>query len=406
MEHQGNEETRNPLMHEVLADDAREGHEKRLARYSAAKARQQVVSEFILQQNSFSDKPTLEREQKALDDCGSFLIYRHYYVVDRYRLLAGCTCKKHLLCALCAIRRAAKCVAVYSEKIDIVTAGQEYDTLLVTLTIKNGYDLAERYEHLQTSVKKLLHRRRNALLKNPKTDTLFKHVVGAIYSYEVTVNDLDEFHPHVHMIVMVPKGTFHFDEITIKKKVVKVPVSLQQGLVKDWKEITGDSFIVDVRLIEDEKDKISALVETFKYALKFSEMAVETQVACYRVLKCRRMIGSMGALFGVKLPDSLNDPLLPGEEKYVDLVYQYSGVNFGYQMVSHGHAEIQENSSQRRKSSKKKRKDPDGPEAKFAVQVSDYRKKAAFYGTTDAIKEKARERIDLIERTGQEPVPF
>ena len=365
--YENRQETKNPLLSEILADDATEGHSKRLSRYAAAKARQLQVVDYIVQQNVISDKPLLVKEHKALDECGGFLVFRHYYQLDKYRMLAGCTCKKHLLCALCAIRRAAKCVAVFSEKINHVTLGQEYDTLLITLTIKNGSDLAERYNHLQGSFKKLLQKRKNALKAKPTQDTLLKHVSGAIYSYEVTISDDGEYHPHMHMIALVPKGVFSYQKRTIKKKVVSVAVDLWSGLVEDWHEITGDSKIVDVRKIENEEDQISALVETFKYALKFSEMDVETQVACYLVLKSRRMIGSMGALFGVKLPENLNDELLPGEEKYVDLVYQYSGLNFGYQLTSHGEIGLEVKSLQRRHSRREKKVSE--PVLKYAAEV-------------------------------------
>lgn len=358
-------ETKNPLLNEVLADDSTEGHEKRLSRYAAAKGRQQEVSDYILQQNInqvtgemvLSPDHAMMKVRDSLQECGSFLIFRHYFELEKYRLLAGCTCKKHLLCALCAIRRAAKCVAVYSEKIGQVTQGQEYDTCLITLTVKNGPDLSERYDHLQGAFQKLLQKRKNSLKKKPTQDTAFKHVAGAIYSYEVTYHSGSGFHPHMHMIALIPKGIFVIQERTIKEKLVKVLPDLWAALVEDWKEITGDSKIVDVRLIENEDEKMSALVETFKYALKFSEMDVAVQVACYSVLRTRRMIGSMGALFGVKLPVNLNDDLLPGEEKFIDLVYQYSGVNFGYQMISHGETSMQVSTLSQRFSNRKRKQD-------------------------------------------------
>ena len=174
---------KDPLRSEILADDASVDHEKRLTRYSVAMARKQEVVDHILVLKEQGYKFNLDKELKALQDCGSFLIYRHYYLVDRFRLLAGCTCKKHLLCPLCAIRRAAKCVAVGFQKIEDVLqrgyeTGVEYDQVLITLTIKNGDDLEERFLHLTNSFKMLLQKRRNALKKRPKTDTVFKHVLG------------------------------------------------------------------------------------------------------------------------------------------------------------------------------------------------------------------------------------
>lgn len=332
-------EKENPLRSEVLADDTGRDHEKRLARYAKAKDRQQVVTSYMVAQKDQVGKFDLGRELKALQECGEFLIYRHYYEKDVYRLRGGCTCKKHLLCALCAIRRAAKCIAVYSEKIaTVIDSGPKYDQLLITFTVKNGYNLVERMDHLKASFGKLIQKRRASLVKNPKTDTEFKHVQGAIYSYETTFNEDEGFHPHIHMLALVPQGQFRYTEMTIKNKRVKVPVSLWRDLKDNWQTFTEDSFIVDVRLIESQHDQLAALVETFKYALKLSDLDVAVQVDAYRALRGRRLIGSMGALFGVKLPENLDDDLLPSEEKYIDIVYQYSGV-FGYQEASRGYFE-------------------------------------------------------------------
>jgi len=372
------EAEKNPLLNEVRQDhNSEEGHEKRLARYSTAKARQQKVTDYILQQNEINDKPTFLKELDALQECGSFLVFRHYYELEKYRMLAGCTCKKHLLCSLCAIRRAAKYVAVYDEKIKQVQADpdQAFDFLFITLTIKNGPDLAERYNHLRESFKKLLQLRKDSLKTRVKNKSLFRFVEGAIFSYEVTFNEAtEEYHPHLHMIALVKKGTFDFQDGEVKGKPVKQVPELWAGLVKDWKEICADgSKIVDVRLIDDEDGKMSALVETFKYALKFSEMPVAVQLTCYKTLKTRRMIGSMGALYGVSVPENLSDELLPGEEKYIDLVYQYSGIA-GYQLTSHGETSLQCSTLSQRFIPKKQRKVKVDAELRYQDRVTDYMK--------------------------------
>lgn len=353
-------EMENPqLVDEVLADLSPEGgQEKRLARYAAAKARQGLVSEYIINRNASSEKKTLEKEVKNLQECGSFLVFRHYFTLGLYKLVQGCTCKKHLLCALCAIRRAAKCIAIYSEKINQAKAESktEFDEVMITFTIKNGEDLAKRYDHLLDSMGRMLQKRRDALKKNPLTHTELKHVSGAVYSYEVTYSEEKGFHPHCHMIAMIPKGIFDFTSMKIKGKEVEVPRVLKDGIVQDWKQITGDSFIIDVRRIRESAmpqpgedisgTRLEALVEVFKYALKFNQINkdsdpdskenVKTQVEAYEVLKGRRMVGSFGVLFGVKIPENLNDsPLTDAELPFVDLVYQYSGVTFGYELTTH-----------------------------------------------------------------------
>ena len=346
------------LVQEVLADEAPAGgHEKRLERYAKAKARQALVVDYIEQHPDASVKKRLDSEFKALLNCGSFLLFRHYYTLDQYKLIQGCTCKKHLLCALCAIRRAAKCIAIYSEKINHVNevSPVEFDELMITFTVKNGEDLGERFDHLIDSMKKLLQKRRDALKAKAQTDTPMKCLDGAVYSYEVTYTPDKGYHPHVHMIALVPSGVLQFDRVSIKGKSVDVPLAFRHGLIEDWRKITQDSFVIDVRRIESTKtplegvdisgSRLEALVEVFKYALKMNQINkdesagsadnVRIQLDAYEVLRGRRLIGSFGNLWGVKIPENLNDePLTDEELPYVDLLYQYSGVTFGYQEIS------------------------------------------------------------------------
>ena len=242
--------------------------------------------------------------------------------LDVYKLVSGVTCKKHLLCALCAIRRAAKCIAVYSEKISQVRAEQktEFEELMITFTVKNGDDLQERFDHLLDSMKKILQKRRDSLKKNPLTSTEMKNISGAVYSYEVTYSEESGFHPHCHMIALVPPGSFEYTSVTIKGDSALVPLQLWKGIVEDWKAITGDSFIIDVRKIESVEmplpgegikgTRLQALIEVFKYALKMNRISkdhetdheenIRIQVEAYQILRGRRMIGSFGSSLGLR----------------------------------------------------------------------------------------------------------
>lgn len=359
---------KTPLEQEVLADISPEGqHEKRISRYSSAKGRQENVLEYILTTLDSAGKGNLEKEAEALRACGSYLIFRHYYSIDAYKMIAGCTCKKHLLCALCAIRRAAKYIAVYSQKIKAVSSlgvDREFDTVMITFTVKNGSDLEERFNHLLCSMKRLLQKRRNSLRLNPEVDTVLKHVTSAVYSYEITWNsDTEEWHPHCHMIALIPKGSFEFDEFHSKNKKGnwynwQRPTKLWKGLCADWQAITLDSKIIDVRKIDNPGSEIpepetpyqdladssllKALVETFKYALKMNDLDVEQQVHVYETLKGRRLIGSFGSLRGIRISKNLNDaPLDDSELPFIDLLYQYSGVTFGYQVIMRGELDIE-----------------------------------------------------------------
>jgi len=347
------------LVNEVLADNSPEGqHEKQLSRYAAAKQRQELVSDFILQEINASGTQRLHKELVALLECGSFLLYRHYYTIGEFKLTAGCTCKKHLLCALCAIRRAAKCIALYTQKINLVREGQDFEEVLITFTVKHSAEdsLEKSFDFLLDSMKKIIQKRRDSLKKNARTYTEMKHLVGGAYAYEVTFSAKNGYHPHCHMIALVPKGTFTFTEMTLKNKKALVPTVLRNGIIEDWLNITNGSNIIDVRKIENTDmiepgqdiagSRIEALVEVFKYALKLNQMDkssdsdsqqnIRLQVEAYEVLKSRHLMGSFGNLHGVKIPTNLNDqPLDASELPYIDLVYQYSGM-FGYQLTTHG----------------------------------------------------------------------
>lgn len=326
---------KNPLQAEVREDGAAEGHAKRLDRYSTAKRRQSQLVDYIVKQNEGLAKPLYQKELAALVDCGSFLLFRYYLAPQIYKMVGGCTCKKHLLCALCAIRRAARSIAIAQQKLDHMLQSGDYDAFFVTLTVKNGDDLQERFEHLVLSYQKLLHARRNALNKKRSTsNTCYRIIEGAFAAYEVTYNDKDQtFHPHIHSMVLVHRGSLSTEPVLIKKKVAQVPVDFWRLLSDEWKEITGDSFIVDVRKADSSEDMIQALVECFKYSLKMQKMDPGIQLACYDVLKGRRLHSAFGCLYGIKFENETNDELLPEDLEYIDLLYRYSE-SFGYQLFS------------------------------------------------------------------------
>ena len=62
------------------------------------------------------------------------------------------TCRQQLLCPFCALRRAAKHVKAYWDKVATVKAeNPELQLYFVTLTVKDGESLQERFNHLVTA---------------------------------------------------------------------------------------------------------------------------------------------------------------------------------------------------------------------------------------------------------------
>jgi len=282
-------------------DDLAGGHETgklpaRLERYGSGKARGLQMLAHLREHES--------HEQRAigfLRDCGDYLVFNQYYTVGETRLVGANFCKQHLICPLCAMRRGAKYVENYMERLSVILKDHPGLRLyMVTFTVKNGDDLEERFQHLRRSLGKL-HDRRRDVRKKGRGRSAISHVEGGVWSFEVT-NKGQGWHPHVHCIYLAPSAPS------------------QAALRAEWESITRDSFMVDVTPVSGEVAQ--GFAEVFKYAMKFSEMSLEDNVTAWRTFKGRRLIASFGLFYGVKVPEKLEDDPLDGLP-YVQLFYRY-----------------------------------------------------------------------------------
>ncbi|MEV7971462.1 protein rep [Sphaerisporangium sp. NPDC088356] len=266
--------------------------------------------------------------KRRLEACGNWLVFRNYYTVGETRLAKARFCMKHLLCPLCAIRRGAKSLAAYLDRFNEITSkNPRLVPYLLTLTVTNGEDLQERFDHLVKSWKSYHERRRDWLKKGRGFNELCK-VEGAVFSYEFTFSDKG-WHPHLHAIILVDPDQlidFDFKASGLKKS--------QSRLSQEWLSITGDSSIVDCRPI-DTQDPAKSFAEVFKYALKFSDLPPKENYHAYAILKGKRLQGSFGLFWGVKVPDKLTDELLDDELPYIELFYKYTDA--GYSVTHHHH---------------------------------------------------------------------
>lgn len=337
MKEEGNfsmDEKRKPLIDLALAGDSIKGSSdssealpNRVNRYGLARHQALQTLAYLDQQlnaEHLMDAERLKRILPRLRECGNYLVFNHYYRVDTVRLSKASFCMKHLLCPLCAIRRGAKSVGAYLERFEVIQKeNPRLKPYLLTLTVKNGPDLAERFEHCQKSVRKYLDRRRDSLKKGRGLCELSK-LQGGVFSYEVT-NKGNGWHPHMHMVALVdPSNPIDFDP--------KRPA--QSKLSKEWEQITGDSKIVDIRPITG--DPAEGFVEVFKYALKFSELTPEKNYEAFKILSGKRLVSSFGLFWGVQVPEALTDVLLENEP-YLELFYRYTPS--GYSLVSTKEAE-------------------------------------------------------------------
>lgn len=308
----------NPSPVDGLAAETGEGSDsyarlpERLTRYAVARHRAAAMSEYIaaaLECDSQHHKVVRE-----LEACGTYLVFRHFLESNRVRLHGMRSCRQHILCPLCAIRRGARGLARYMERIELVLReNPKLRAYMVTLTVKNGPDLGERFAHLQKSVRALngtRHGHRAGVSECVKA-------AGGVYSYEFKRgNGSGQWHPHLHAVWLSEE-----------------PISAVL-LSADWKRITGDSFIVDVHELYGEL--VDACCEVFKYAVKFGGLALADNWQAFLELRRHQLIGSFGNLRGVQIPEDLTDEMLD-EAKWVDLLYRFvdrGGVWWGYEIES------------------------------------------------------------------------
>ena len=294
------------LAAEGLGAQGQQGLAQRLARYGTAKTRNHAMAGHLCKEGL---RPLADR----LYRCGAFLRFRHYLERRETRLVESRSCDVSLLCPLCAIRRGGRFLRRYHERIEQLTPLHDFHT--VTLTVKNGPDLAERFAHLRRSFRRLRDRAKKGYGELART-------TGALWSFEFTKSE-HGWHPHVHMIVAVPKGSR------------PIYWGKDSPLGQDWLAATGDSFIVHARPIEgSEEQRIAALCESLKYALKFSTLSLDDNLAAFFTLKGKRLLASSGCFYGVvKEDEQLDDAEL--DEPYIEWLFRYAGAR-GYVLTNEG----------------------------------------------------------------------
>jgi len=280
--------------------DGIEALPQRVDRYGKAKKGAIDVAKYM------RDLPDHQAYSRRLLACGDYLVFRHYWSVDKVRLHGARLCCMHLLCPLCAIRRGSKALQAYLQRWEVIKVEKpSLKPFLVTLTVKDGDDLAERFNHLHKSQRELWMRKHRKRGQSP-----LQGIDGAVWSYEVKRGkNSGSWHPHLHMIVLAEN------------------MPDQAALSAEWHNITGDSFIVDVRPITG--DPVEGFMEVFKYAVKFSDQPAEDTVHAWHVLGGKRLLASSGCFRGVIIPEALTDDAEGFDDlPYVQLFYRFLGQGF------------------------------------------------------------------------------
>lgn len=315
-------EKENPLRDDCLAAESQQGADdalalpSRLERYSIAHRRALHMANYAISQNA-------PKVGHKLHDCGTWLLFRDYFTTGKVRLHSGYFCGQATLCPLCAIRRGAKLMKAYLDRLQVVQAeAPGLRPYLVTFTVKNGPDLGERFKNLRRAMQRMTQARRDHLKAPSKNKHVeFAKAVGGVHSIETKRGqNSGEWHPHAHMIWLCHEAPD------------------QAKLSEEWKHWTGDSFIVDVRPFRNSDEITSGFLEVFKYALKFSELPLADNWDAYFALRGKRLVDSFGCLRGVEVPEDLADECFD-DLPFVEMLYRYT--NGGYSLKRVGGLDVE-----------------------------------------------------------------
>ena len=320
-----NLDNKKPRIFDTLAGENIQGlgsteverHNDRIARFASLKNRAKLQENYLWSIAAFDTDKDIKSKQsylatkaaQKLSDCGNYLHFKNYFTTGEIKLTKMHVCAQHLLCPFCAGIRASRSIQRNNPKVvELLRQNRKLKPVLLTLTVANGADLAERQEHLMSSFRTLMQRKRDWMKKGRGFNEFCK-LLGGFYSYENTYNEKTcEWHPHLHIFGVLEEWID------------------QESLSQTWHEITGDSMIIDIRRVRKDKKQGygKAIAEVCKYALKFGDLSVENTWQAYMVLKGDRKVGlrlsgSFGLLNGLKLDDKAT----VDEDDKKDLPYLY-----------------------------------------------------------------------------------
>lgn len=201
-------------------------------------------------------------------ECGTFLQYRYCPDCGKSFISSANLCRDKL-CPTCSWRLSLK---RFAEMCCTMNALSEYDIScagFLTLTVKNC-----KPENLRYTIQKM-NEDWNRMLAGRKMREL---VIGWARSLEVTYNEeTNTFHPHFHVIVLfeqlIPEGELNI----LFRKAWHHACRLPYDPITDFRLIDGTK-----ESTATDNDKIfKAILETFKYSVKDSELA-EMPVPTFR----------------------------------------------------------------------------------------------------------------------------
>ena len=293
---------------------------KRLERMGAGIADDLAFAEFLKNnpdQTPLCDGITPSERGRRLSGCGIALEF--HTLIDAAgqptRLNAGMFCRQAHLCSKCARARAARHVVAYAPK--ITQEAEHRFPYLATFTIKNGPDLAAQFEYLRKGISRFNYRRKHAIQRNT-TDPIGL-IDGYVGSFEFKRGKGSGlWHPHIHLVLLTSRPLTPEESLRIREV---------------WCECVdaeASPHAQDIRPIVD----ADAILEVFKYPLKFDELSHDDRWDTFNIMRGRRLVISAGCLRGVTVAESYNDD--PFEDQTFTRLLEtlYARTEAGYALSS------------------------------------------------------------------------
>lgn len=244
-----------------------------------------------------------KKRSDRIQQCSNYLQFGDYANTETgevtRRLVAAQFCRDRL-CPMCAWRKSLVMFSQISQIMDWVSEREKVVPIFLTLTVKNcaGDDLEQTVDLLLKSWSRMMTSRGR---RKP-----WQVSRGWFRALEITYNaKTDEWHPHLHAIVLVEPDYF-----TDEGKYID-----HDAWIAEWKWALGVDYdpSVDVRTVKG--DRAKAVAEVAKYTVKPGELldlddaeGTDRRVALLaQVLKGRRLTALGGIMKEAKAALKLED---------------------------------------------------------------------------------------------------
>ena len=257
---------------------------------------------------------------ERISHCGEHLIFRAPNCeCDPHArpLLVGADLCSHRLCHHCARLRSRKLGRRVLDMVDQLRGKRIKRYALLTLTYRDTEVLEGSVSRCWADFRKLRQRK------------LWEPVLGCVATMEIKRGKRSRlWHPHLHVLVArascncLQGRRLGDGGATCPHGKIWCPHALNQCCVSEaWREITGDSYVVDVRAVyaDEYGGMAGAVCEVVKYCTKLTEVSARERddgesdvLELHRAIRCRRLLTTVGVFRGLREPDQseglLDDP--------------------------------------------------------------------------------------------------